>query len=54
MPAAGCDQRSICDGRRFDPRTTLQQFQEFVDSLKEQLENLIGSMTHKLEVDFQA
>jgi putative ATP-dependent endonuclease of OLD family len=32
----------------------LQQFQEFVDSLKQELENLIGSMTHKLEVDFQA
>lgn len=32
----------------------LPEFKSFVESLQEELENLVGSMTHKLEVDFEA
>ena len=32
----------------------LPEFKEFVTALQAELENLVGSMTHKLEVDFEA
>ena len=32
----------------------LPEFKSFVESLQEELANLVGSMTHKLEVDFEA
>jgi putative ATP-dependent endonuclease of OLD family len=32
----------------------LPEFQEFTKSLREELDDLVGGMTHKLEVDFQA
>ena len=49
--------RKILEARFADIKTKFREipeFADFVSGLQEQLDDLVGSMTHKLEVDFEA